>query len=63
MINNRIKTSVAIFGVLASMILATVMSVQSASQSIQDNGRVFAPGQVKVSESDSQSASAFAPGL
>ncbi len=62
---NKTKTSVVIFGV-ASMILATLMSVQSASAWIQDNGRGaddFAAGHVKVTESDSQSASAFAPGI
>lgn len=56
---NQTSISVAIFGV-ASIILATVMSVQPVLASSGASG--FAPGQVKSTESDSQSASAFAPG-
>ncbi len=52
----------AIIVVLAGVIVGTLMSTPSVS-AIQSNGAsLIAPGNVKVSESDSQSASAFAPG-
>ena len=59
---NQERTSIAIFGVITAMIVGTVMSSQLVF-AIQSNGAsVFAPGQLKGFESDSQSASAISPG-
>jgi hypothetical protein len=42
---NQSRTSVAIFGVLAAVIVGTLMSTQSASAALQSNGAsLFAPG-------------------
>lgn len=62
--SNQTKISISIFGIFVALIVATTISVQSASATSATQGASnVAPGHLKTSEEDSQSANTFAPGI
>jgi hypothetical protein len=60
--SNKLIMYTTLFGSFLALIVFMALNNNHAFALQSDGASIFAPGNVKVSESDSQSASAFAPG-